>query len=347
MFIVIGELLILRASLLRKVDPWSWVCAAIGSVGSILLNIIGVGSGQNPLDYVIAAVPPVAALLAFGILMRQLHEAITAYVSAPPKITPGSRTVPPGALVFDDPPVPVYAPGTDASIESLRGAGNEGYRAPAVSELPEAMIPIVPDNVITLPVVPPDTPDGIRSYVDPSLFSDASHDPVVYFLRNGQRVKIGTTTNTRERIKRLSLRPEDVLLALPGDASLEDVLHEKFSDLRIKGTEWFRLSGDLVDFLRGKRDEDNREPWKELRPAVNGRRVPMSHPRLVSLTRPQRKEGREGRPPTGCPSRVRDILREVPGTTDEDLRDILKSEGFVHNTINKSIKRVRRERGEI
>jgi hypothetical protein len=101
MFIVIGELLILRASLMQKIDPWSWVCASIGSVGSITLNVVGVGKDAGTLDYVIAAVPPVAALLAFGILMRQLHEAITAYVSAPPKIVPGARTVPPGVRVFD------------------------------------------------------------------------------------------------------------------------------------------------------------------------------------------------------------------------------------------------------
>ncbi|MCX5234420.1 DUF2637 domain-containing protein [Streptomyces prunicolor] len=75
-FIGIGELLILRASLLRRVDPWAITITAAGSVGSIVLNIASVGVSDDPLDYVTAAVPPVAALLAFGVLMRQVHEFI-------------------------------------------------------------------------------------------------------------------------------------------------------------------------------------------------------------------------------------------------------------------------------
>lgn len=117
-FIVIGEALILRASLIRTVDVWAWGLTAIGSIGSIILNITGVGTGGDPLDYTVAAVPPVAALLAFGMLMRQLHAMITKYLDEgaeakperrrrifrkrEPKITPGTETVPPGVLVFDD-----------------------------------------------------------------------------------------------------------------------------------------------------------------------------------------------------------------------------------------------------
>lgn len=100
-FIVIGEALILRASLQSSVDIWAWILTAIGSVGSITLNITGVGTGGDALDYTVAAVPPVAALLAFGMLMRQLHSMIVKYMDAGPKITPGAETVPPGQLVFD------------------------------------------------------------------------------------------------------------------------------------------------------------------------------------------------------------------------------------------------------
>lgn len=76
MFIVVGEVLILRASLLGKVDPWAIVLATAGSFGSIALNVAGVGAGAQPMDYVVAAVPPVAALLAFGALMWQVHGAL-------------------------------------------------------------------------------------------------------------------------------------------------------------------------------------------------------------------------------------------------------------------------------
>ncbi|MFC4034562.1 DUF2637 domain-containing protein [Streptomyces polygonati] len=75
LFIVIGELLMLRASLLRSgMDWWAVALMVTGSGGSIALNVAGVGSGAPKLTYVVAAVPPVAALLAFGALMRQVHD---------------------------------------------------------------------------------------------------------------------------------------------------------------------------------------------------------------------------------------------------------------------------------
>jgi len=73
LFYLAGELLILRASYLRTVDPWAIGLTAIGALGSIGLNVAGVGVDAPALQYVVAAVPPVAALLAFGALMRQLH----------------------------------------------------------------------------------------------------------------------------------------------------------------------------------------------------------------------------------------------------------------------------------
>ena len=73
LFYLAGELLILRASYLRTVDLWAIALTAIGALGSIGLNVAGVGPAAPVLEYVVAAVPPVAALLAFGALMRQLH----------------------------------------------------------------------------------------------------------------------------------------------------------------------------------------------------------------------------------------------------------------------------------
>ncbi|MFH0520396.1 DUF2637 domain-containing protein [Streptomyces sp. M41] len=73
LFIVIGELLILRASLAHRVDWWAIALVTAGDGASIALNVAGVGQDANALNYVVAAVPPVAALLAFGALMRQVH----------------------------------------------------------------------------------------------------------------------------------------------------------------------------------------------------------------------------------------------------------------------------------
>ncbi|WP_327655887.1 DUF2637 domain-containing protein [Streptomyces sp. NBC_00483] len=80
-FIVAGELLMLRAGLRRVTDRWAIALTGVGSVGSIALNVAGVSgtgdAGAVPmLDYVVAAVPPTAALLAFGVLMRQIHQLV-------------------------------------------------------------------------------------------------------------------------------------------------------------------------------------------------------------------------------------------------------------------------------
>ena len=80
-FIVAGELLMLRAGLRRVTDGWAIALTATGSVGSIALNVAGVSGTGNAstvplLDYVVAAVPPTAALLAFGVLMRQIHQVV-------------------------------------------------------------------------------------------------------------------------------------------------------------------------------------------------------------------------------------------------------------------------------
>ncbi|MCF3960390.1 DUF2637 domain-containing protein [Streptomyces fuscigenes] len=76
LFIVAGEVLMFRAALRRVTDWWAVGLTVAGSLGSIGLNVAGVGSGQPFLHYVVAAVPPSAALLAFGALMRQVHQLI-------------------------------------------------------------------------------------------------------------------------------------------------------------------------------------------------------------------------------------------------------------------------------
>ena len=98
LFYLAGELLILRASYLRTVDWWAIALTALGALGSIGLNVAGVGVDKPALQYVVAAVPPVAALFAFGALMRQLHvwfgtRATTTQVA--PVVTVEQLAVPP------------------------------------------------------------------------------------------------------------------------------------------------------------------------------------------------------------------------------------------------------------
>ncbi|MCJ1715483.1 GIY-YIG nuclease family protein [Curtobacterium sp. VKM Ac-2922] len=75
---------------------------------------------------------------------------------------------------------------------------------------------------------------------------------VVYYLRQrddvGDRVKIGTTTNPRQRFARI---PHQDLLAFErGDRALERRRHEQFAVSRYPGTEWFRVTPELLEHVR-------------------------------------------------------------------------------------------------
>lgn len=117
LFIVIGELLILRASIAHKVDWWAILLVTAGDGASIALNVAGVGKDANALDYVVAAVPPVAALLAFGALMRQVHAYLAGRASTGVTLPPtgvGTPSTPVevsvNRLLATPPAVPVGEP---------------------------------------------------------------------------------------------------------------------------------------------------------------------------------------------------------------------------------------------
>lgn len=102
LFYAAGEVLILRAALARRVDWWAISLVVFGAGGSIALNIAGVGEGAEPLDYVVAAVPPVASLLAFGALMNQVYRLL-----APAPVTPVVIPAPPATAPVIPPAEPV------------------------------------------------------------------------------------------------------------------------------------------------------------------------------------------------------------------------------------------------
>lgn len=75
------------------------------------------------------------------------------------------------------------------------------------------------------------------------------HAPRVYFIRNGNRIKIGTTTELKRRIRTLALRPENVVLLFDGGQSAERAFHKQFAEHRIGNTEWFAYEGTLTDYV--------------------------------------------------------------------------------------------------
>lgn len=71
----------------------------------------------------------------------------------------------------------------------------------------------------------------------------AGTEHVVYYMRLGNRTKIGTSRNLRLRLA--TINPEDCMAYEPGDRKVEHKRHQQFSHLRVSG-EWFQIGPDLV-----------------------------------------------------------------------------------------------------
>ncbi|GFH38892.1 GIY-YIG nuclease family protein [Streptomyces pacificus] len=134
---------------------------------------------------------------------------------------------------------------TDAAVTALLGAVGRPEAVPSKPRRPQP--PSAPSGPVGEPVE------------DVQALYGAAHAPIVYFLRNGNRVKIGTSQNLKRRISSLSLRPSDVVRVEHGDQQYERALHGRFTDLRAGGTEWFELRGDLARYL-GEPDEPEADP---------------------------------------------------------------------------------------
>lgn len=74
----------------------------------------------------------------------------------------------------------------------------------------------------------------------------------VYFISDGEFVKIGKADDPDKRfssIKTSNPKPLKLLYTMKGDGKLESFLHELFADYWVRG-EWFRVDGNLKEFLR-------------------------------------------------------------------------------------------------
>lgn len=75
------------------------------------------------------------------------------------------------------------------------------------------------------------------------------HDPLVYFIRNGTRIKIGWTTNLKARLTSLSLPPDAVALTVTGGPQTEEAMHKRFAKARVGRSEWFEAVPELEAFI--------------------------------------------------------------------------------------------------
>lgn len=74
---------------------------------------------------------------------------------------------------------------------------------------------------------------------------------MIYFLRNDCFVKIGYSQRPDRRVRSLQTSSPhrlELIRTEDGDTERERQLHERFRSLRVSG-EWFRLDGDLRDYL--------------------------------------------------------------------------------------------------
>lgn len=70
----------------------------------------------------------------------------------------------------------------------------------------------------------------------------------VYYLRIGDRVKIGYSVDVKERMR--AYPPGSHLLAVhPGTKQLETEMHQRFAGSRAAGREWFRETPDLTEHI--------------------------------------------------------------------------------------------------
>jgi hypothetical protein len=86
---------------------------------------------------------------------------------------------------------------------------------------------------------------------EPTPDDDDEDDLQVYFIDNGDFVKIGVTGNIDGRLGALKCAsPYDVqvLLTVPGGYDKEQELHERFDHLHHR-REWFRKEPDLLQFI--------------------------------------------------------------------------------------------------
>lgn len=93
------------------------------------------------------------------------------------------------------------------------------------------------------------------------ILGEIAREPVnakVYFVRRGDFIKIGCTTDPEERLTQLRYRrdpagrdgPVQVLLMLDGGRVLEGWMHERFADSRCEGSgEWFHADVQVLGFV--------------------------------------------------------------------------------------------------
>lgn len=128
------------------------------------------------------------------------------------------------------------------SAMHLRAAGLDVTRPEIFALAIEGARTLPDDHPATSPDLTVWTRDSLGA-----LRPDEQIQPVVYYARLGNRVKIGTTVDIKKRMS--GIQPEQLLVTEPGGYGLEAERHRQFAALRTSG-EWFRLEAPLTTHIQ-------------------------------------------------------------------------------------------------
>lgn len=123
------------------------------------------------------------------------------------------------------------------------------------------MVLLPPDVVVIMRAAKPGvTVDDVKDWLSADaqeLLQEAiwqDHSPptgVVYFVRSGDTIKIGFTSDLAGRLAKLKTgmaHDPEVMLTIPARPSLEPYFHQKFAKHRIN-REWFRDAEEIREFI--------------------------------------------------------------------------------------------------
>ena len=124
--------------------------------------------------------------------------------------------------------VDMVIPAAFAHIQDMQASG---------VEMTEALADYVLDSVAEARSLPPKS--FVSKVTNQRVLSKLKPKTSVYFIRWGDRIKIGISVDPKRRLRGLSLPATALMFAVPGDIGLERSLHEELSDFRIGRSEWF------------------------------------------------------------------------------------------------------------
>ena len=115
---------------------------------------------------------------------------------------------------------------------------------------------------------------GLSDRVDHSTSKDIRKENKianqnVYFIKQGEKIKIGVAFNPEDRMKQISVGNPDMKLLgyFPGSMDTEKDLHEEFRDFRIGNTEWFVYNDIIINKMNEQigffNTENTHNSWKE------------------------------------------------------------------------------------